>query len=140
MILVKRVYEKFYITDGVKVLVDRLWPRGIRRNTPNVDIWLKNVGPTDELRKWYMHDPKKWVEFKKRYLKELQDNKTVLKLLGILQSTDPVTFVYATSSEKHNSAIVLRNYMERLLKKAPQMPSVPIPSRRVRHDWRGVRY
>lgn len=117
MILVKRVYERFLITDGRRVLVERLWPRGIRRNTPNVDIWLKNVAPTTELRKWYMHDPKKWVRFKKRYLKELKDNKAMEHLVDIALSTDPVTLVYSTSDTKHNSALVLRQYLERRLKK-----------------------
>jgi uncharacterized protein YeaO (DUF488 family) len=115
MILLKRVYDKFFITDGRRVLVERLWPRGIRRNTPNVDIWLKNVGPTNELRKWYMHDPKKWVEFKRRYVKELNESKTVLQLIKIIQSTDPVTLVYSASDVKHNSAVILQNYLEKRL-------------------------
>lgn len=118
MILVKRVYEKFYITDGRKVLVERLWPRGIRRNTPNVDIWLKNVAPTMELRKWYMHDPTKWMRFKKRYIKELQDNKAFETLMRIVLSTDPVTLVFSTKELKHNSAIILKWCIERRLKSA----------------------
>jgi uncharacterized protein YeaO (DUF488 family) len=118
MILLKRVYEKFLITDGRRVLVERLWPRGIRRNTPNVDIWLKNVAPTIELRKWYMHDPKKWVRFKQRYIKELDKSKAVETLLRIIQSTDPVTLVYSAKDEKRNSAIILRHYLEKRLKKA----------------------
>jgi len=117
MILVKRVYEKFLITDGRRVLVERLWPRGIRRNTPNVDIWLKNVGPTQELRKWYMHDPKKWLSFKKRYLKELNGNRAFEHLLAIAESTDPVTLVYSASDNKHNSAIILKHYLEVKLNK-----------------------
>ncbi|MGI0100853.1 MAG: DUF488 domain-containing protein [Candidatus Micrarchaeaceae archaeon] len=121
MILIKRVYEKFFITDGRRVLVERLWPRGIRRNTPNVDIWLKNVAPTTELRKWYMHDPKKWVSFKKRYLKELESNKAFEHLIKIAQSTDPVTLVYSARDERHNSAIVLRQYLERKLKKLSKL-------------------
>lgn len=118
MILIKRVYEKFYVTDGMKVLVERLWPRGIRRNTPNVDIWLKNVAPTQELRKWYMHDPKRWVEFKRRYLNELKGSKAVEQLMRIALSTDPVTLVYSTSDTKHSSALILQKYLDRLLKNA----------------------
>lgn len=118
MILVKRVYEKFLITDGRRVLVERLWPRGIRRNTPNVDIWLKNVAPTQELRKWYMHDPKKWLSFKKKYLKELNGNRAFEHLLAIAESTDPVTLVYSASDTKHNSAIILKHYLEVKLNKA----------------------
>lgn len=115
MILVKRVYERFLITDGRRVLVDRLWPRGIRRNTPNVDIWLKNVAPSDELRKWYMHDPKKWLKFKERYLGELKDNRAVEQLVKIAESTDPVTLVFASKEENRNNATILRAY----LRKAP---------------------
>jgi uncharacterized protein YeaO (DUF488 family) len=118
MILVRRVYEKFFITDGRRVLVERLWPRGIRRNTPNVDIWIKNVAPTTELRKWYGHDPKKWVEFKKRYNKELDTNKALDTLVKIAQSTDPVTLVYSAKDDKRNSAIVLKICLEKRLKKA----------------------
>ena len=118
MILIKRVYEKFYVTDGMKVLVERLWPRGIRRNTPNVDIWLKNVAPTHELRKWYMHDPKKWAEFKKKYLNELKGSKAIEQLMRIALSTDPVTLVYSTSDTKHSSALILQRYLDRLLKSA----------------------
>ncbi len=121
MIMVKRVYVKFLITDGRRVLVDRLWPRGIRRNAPNVDIWLKNVAPSTELRKWFNHDPKKWVSFKKRYLKELQDNRAVEHLLAIIESTDPVTLVYATKDGKRNSAIVLQQYLQKRLKKEGRM-------------------
>ena len=118
MILVKRVYDQFFITDGKRVLVERLWPRGIRRNTQNVDIWLKNVAPTTELRKWYAHDPKKWMRFKKRYLKELEGNKTAETLLIIARSTDPVTLVYSAKDKKHNSAIVLQHYLEKRIKHA----------------------
>lgn len=117
MILVKRVYERFVITDGERVLVDRLWPRGIRRNTPNVDIWLKNIAPSDELRKWYMHDPKKWTKFKKRYLEELKDNKVVDQLVKIAESTDPVTLVFASVELKRNNATILQRFLEKRLKK-----------------------
>lgn len=117
MILVKRVYEKYSVVDGRRILVDRLWPRGIRRNTANVDIWLKNVAPSTELRKWFSHDPKKWVEFKRRYIKELRGNKTITQLVLIAQSTNPITLVYSTSDTKHNSAIVLQKFLEAELKK-----------------------
>jgi uncharacterized protein YeaO (DUF488 family) len=116
MILIKRIYDKFYITDGRKVLVDRLWPRGIRHNTANVDVWLKNVAPTDELRKWYNHEPRRWNQFKKRYTKELTTSRAVLQLIQIILSTDPVTLVYATSDNKHNSAVVLLQYLKRKLR------------------------
>ena len=125
MILTKRVYEKFTVVDGKRVLVERLWPRGIRRNTANVDIWLKNVGPSDELRKWFAHDPKKWVAFKKRYLAELKSNKTFEQLLMIASATDPVTLVYSASDTKHNSALVLQKYLEKALAKKRKKEGPP---------------
>ncbi len=120
MILVKRVYDKFTVVDGKRVLVERLWPRGIRRNTANVDIWLKNVAPSDVLRKWFAHDPKKWAIFKKRYLAELKTNKTFDQLLMVASATDPVTLVYSASDTKHNSALVLQRYLESALKRKKQ--------------------
>jgi uncharacterized protein YeaO (DUF488 family) len=116
MIKVMRVYVRADITDGIRILVDRLWPRGIRRNTPNVDIWLKDVAPTTELRKWYAHEPRKWKSFKAKYLKELEENKAVANLLQVIRSTDTVTLVYATIDEKHNNAEVLREFLKRKFK------------------------
>jgi len=131
MILTKRVYEKFTVTDGKRVLVERLWPRGIRRNTANVDIWLKNVAPSDGLRKWFAHDPEKWVSFKQKYLKELIGNKVFDQLLMIASSTDPVTLVYSAQDQKHNSAIVLKKYLEGALKRKRKKDAA---SERVR-EW-----
>lgn len=116
MIKIMRVYEKVDVTDGTRVLVDRLWPRGIRRNTPNVDVWIKDIAPTDELRKWFAHDPKKWMNFKAKYMTELEDNKAVVKLLQLIRSTDPVTIVYASKDEEHNNAVVLREFLKRKFK------------------------
>jgi uncharacterized protein YeaO (DUF488 family) len=117
MIKIRRVYERAEVTDGTRLLVDRLWPRGIRRNTPNVDIWLKDIGPTDELRKWFAHDPAKWASFKSKYIKELEENTRVIaNLLQIVRSTDTVTLVYATTDTEHNNAIVLREFLKRKFK------------------------
>jgi uncharacterized protein YeaO (DUF488 family) len=118
MIIVKRIYEKFYITDGEKILVERLWPRGIRKNTPNVDLWMQRVAPSDELRKWYMHDPKKWMSFKKKYNAELRSSKAALQLLEIARHTDPITLVYSASDVRHSSALVLKQFLERRLRSA----------------------
>jgi uncharacterized protein YeaO (DUF488 family) len=117
MIKIRRVYERAEVTDGTRLLVDRLWPRGIRRNTPNVDIWLKDIGPTDELRKWFAHDPAKWMRFKSKYIKELEENsRAVANLLQVVRSTDTVTLVYATNDMAHNNAIVLREFLKRKFK------------------------
>ena len=116
MIKVMRVYERADITDGTRILVDRAWPRGIRRNTTNVDIWLKNIAPTDELRKWFSHDPKKWMAFKSKYFKELSDSKSIVDLLKIIRATDTVTLVYATQDEAHNGAVALHEFLKRKFK------------------------
>jgi uncharacterized protein YeaO (DUF488 family) len=117
MIKIRRVYERAEVTDGTRLLVDRLWPRGIRRNTPNVDIWLKDIGPSNELRKWFSHDPVKWMSFKSKYIKELEDNtRAVANLLQIVRSTDTVTLVYATKDTDHNNALVLREFLKRKFK------------------------
>ena len=117
MIKLKRVYERPEITDGVRILVDRLWPRGVRRSTPNIDIWMRDVAPTDELRKWFNHDPKKWVRFKSRYKKELREGKAFEELAEFCARNDPVTFLYATSDTKRNNALVLIADITREVKK-----------------------
>ena len=117
MIQLKRVYERPEFKDGLTVLVDRLWPRGVRKSTPNVDIWLKRIAPSDKLRKWYRHDPKKWKRFRIRYLKELDKNKEVENLLMLIEDNDPITFVYGSSECRRNNATVLKEYMERKLRK-----------------------
>ena len=116
MIKLKRVYEHVDVTDGTRVLVDRLWPRGLRRNTPNIDVWVKDIAPTAELRKWFAHDPKKWMGFKAKYLAELEDNKAVAHLLQLIRSTDPVTFVYSSVDVEHNNAVVLCEFLKRKFK------------------------
>lgn len=116
MIKLRRVYERYEITDGKRILVDRLWPRGIRRTSPNVDIWIEDVAPSTELRKWYAHDPKKWISFKKKYMRELENNDSIEKLVEIISSTDPVTLVYAASDAKHNNAVVLLEFLRRKLR------------------------
>jgi uncharacterized protein YeaO (DUF488 family) len=120
MIKLKRVYDEFDITDGVRVLVDRLWPRGVRRNSRNIDIWLKDVAPSDELRKWFAHDPSKWREFKTRYIKELKDNKAVEKLDEIISSNNSVTLIYSAKDTEHNQAIVLLEFLKSRKAKSKQ--------------------
>ena len=116
MIKLKRVYDRIAVTDGERILIDRLWPRGIRRSTSNIDIWVKNVAPSNELRKWFAHDPKKWMRFKKRYRKELQDNRALNKLVQIVQNADPVTFLYSAKDQRRNNAIVLLEVLNRKMK------------------------
>jgi uncharacterized protein YeaO (DUF488 family) len=114
VIQLKRAYEKPSRQDGLRILVERLWPRGVKKNALAVDLWLKGVAPSAELRKWFNHDPEKWTEFQKRYRAELKQNGDLLALLKHRTSEGTVTFVYAASDETHNSALVLKKYLEQL--------------------------
>ncbi|MCL5679835.1 MAG: DUF488 family protein [Candidatus Marsarchaeota archaeon] len=107
MIYLKRVYDKVDIRDGTRILIDRLWPRGVRRSTSNIDLWLKDVGPSDELRKWFAHERDKWPEFRRKYEEELRKNPVFEKLVDIALSTDPITLLYAASDKDHNNGVVL---------------------------------
>lgn len=109
---IKRIYEKASITDGKRIFVDRLWPRGVKKSTANVDLWLKDVAPSDELRKWFAHDPKKWKEFESRYTKELEHNPAVQQLLDIVRNSD-ITLLYSTEDKEHNNAIVLADFIKK---------------------------
>lgn len=111
---IKRIYDKTEITDGKRVLVDALWPRGVKKGTANIDLWLKEVAPSKELRQWFAHDPSKWGEFKKRYIEELEKNVHVKRLLDLVKNED-VTLVYASSDTEHNNAVVLAEYIKKKL-------------------------
>ena len=113
MIRVKRVYEPLEKDDGIRILVDKLWPRGIRRS--QIDVWLKDVAPSDELRRWYNHEPDKWEEFKKRYFEELSRNPKVEILLQLIRKGNNVTLLYASKSP-YNNAVALKEYLEKVLK------------------------
>jgi uncharacterized protein YeaO (DUF488 family) len=112
MIQLKRVYEKPSRKDGVRILVDRLWPRGLTKERAAVNLWLKDVAPSSELRKWFGHDPAKWREFQIRYRKELRQKKDALKLLKEKSEDRTVTLVYGARDEQHNEAVVLRKLVE----------------------------
>ena len=112
MIKLKRVYEKTTIDDGFRILVERLWPRGIAKDKTQIDLWLKDISPSPELREWYSHDIAKWKEFQRRYREELSKNDSVNNLKEILSKQTPVTFVYAARDEMHNSALVLKEFLE----------------------------
>jgi uncharacterized protein YeaO (DUF488 family) len=104
----KRVYETPAKEDGTRVLVDRLWPRGLTKQKAKIDLWLKDIAPSTELRKWFGHDPEKWKEFRKRYQKELKENKEQIEILKEQQKKGPVTLVYGARDQEHNEAIVLK--------------------------------
>jgi Uncharacterized conserved protein len=105
---IKRVYDKPDKDDGVRILVDRLWPRGLTKEKASVDLWLKDIAPSTELRKWFGHDPSKWDEFKKRYCQELKNNKEPGILLKEQLKKGMVTLVYGARDEDHNEALVIK--------------------------------
>lgn len=111
---IKRVYDKREITTGKCILVDRLWPRGVKKSTQNIDIWMKDVAPSEELRKWFAHEPGKWSVFKAKYKRELVWNKKFDDLLELAKKTD-VTLVYSAKDTEHNNAVALAEFItERL--------------------------
>jgi uncharacterized protein YeaO (DUF488 family) len=112
-IKLKRAYEAPDKADGVRLLVERLWPRGLTKEKAAIDEWYKELSPTPELRKWYGHDPAKWPEFRRRYVAELRANPGEVERLRARIKQGPVTFVYAAKDEMRNSAVVLKEYLER---------------------------
>ena len=110
----ERIYTKPADLDGYRVLVDRLWPRGISKVDAHLDEWLKEVGPTNDLRKWFGHDPAKYAEFKTRYLKELADNPAYVQLRQLVKeklATQNVILLYGAKYEQHNQAIILKEQL-----------------------------
>jgi len=107
-IKIKRVYEKPDRQDGIRILVDRLWPRGVTKQKASIDLWLKDIAPSTELRKWFGHDPDKWKEFRKRYHQELKKNREQVSLLKDQLKKGVVTLVYGAKDEVHNEALVLK--------------------------------
>jgi uncharacterized protein YeaO (DUF488 family) len=114
MIKLKRAYEKPSRDDGSRILVERLWPRGLTKERAAVDLWLKEVAPSLELRKWFGHDPAKWEQFQKRYWKELEEKEEAVQLLKQKGKQGTVTLVYAARDEKHNGALALKRFLEGL--------------------------
>jgi uncharacterized protein YeaO (DUF488 family) len=110
-IKIKRVYEKPEKSDGFRILVDRLWPRGLTKEKAALDLWLKDIAPTTELRKWFNHDPEKWKEFIKKYLKELKENEEPVSILKDFLKKGPVTLIYAAKDEAHNEAQVIKDFV-----------------------------
>lgn len=110
-IRIKRVYDPPQESDGVRILVDRLWPRGLRKERAAITRWLKDIAPSSELRKWFGHDPARWAEFSRRYRSELARNHDAIAKLAELSKGDPVTLLYAAHDTEHNHALVLADYI-----------------------------
>ncbi|HEU5004785.1 MAG TPA: DUF488 domain-containing protein [Candidatus Saccharimonadales bacterium] len=110
---IKRVYEEPSAKDGKRILIDRLWPRGLTKEKAKVDLWLKDIAPSTGLREWFGHDPGKWPEFQKRYEQELKSNEAVVSQLRDELKTSPVTLVFSAKDELHNDAEVLKSFLEK---------------------------
>lgn len=115
LIGLKLIFDKPSITDGKRVFIERLWPRGVKRSTANIDLWMKDIAPSDELRQWFVFNSDKWGEFKKRYIKELSSNKHLLELVAMIKATD-ITLLYSSKDHDHNGAVVLEEVLRKKLK------------------------
>ncbi|UXN66116.1 DUF488 domain-containing protein (plasmid) [Phyllobacterium sp. A18/5-2] len=105
----KRAYEAPAEGDGTRILVDRLWPRGVSKKEALLDLWMKDIAPSTELRKWFSHDPARWNEFRRRYAREVEQNTARLDQLRSLAQDGPITLVYSAHDEVHNDAVELKN-------------------------------
>lgn len=123
MITIKRAYDPPSEADGERILVDRLWPRGLKKEAVHLSSWIKDLGPTTELRKWFGHDPSRWEEFRRRYERELQnpEKQVLLRDLGERSRHGVVTLVFGAKDEVRNNAVVLKNLIERIVKKSGRM-------------------
>lgn len=112
-IRLKRIYEQPTKADGYRVLVDALWPRGVSKEAAKIDVWLKDIAPTGELRKWFGHDPKKWSQFKSRYFRELSKRTEVVAGLAKKAKKGRVTFLFAAKDMEHNNAVALKSFIDK---------------------------
>lgn len=112
MFKLKRAYEEPTQDDGSRILVERLWPRGLKKERAALDLWLKEIAPSTELRKWFGHEPARWKQFQKRYWEELEQNRDAVEVLKKKGSQGTVTLIYAAHDEEHNGALALKQYLE----------------------------
>jgi uncharacterized protein YeaO (DUF488 family) len=113
MLKIRRIYEPPQRDDGFRVLVDRLWPRGVSKERAHLDLWLKEIGPSDALRKWFGHDPKRWTDFAAKYKKELANHKDLVRQIKEIEKDHrDVTLLYSAHDPEHNQAVVLRQYLK----------------------------
>jgi uncharacterized protein YeaO (DUF488 family) len=108
----KRAYEPANPEDGARFLVERLWPRGVKKTELKIDAWLKDAAPSDDLRRWFAHDPKKWPEFRRRYFAELKGHPGAIDPIRSGMAGRRVTLIYSARDEEHNNAVALREYLE----------------------------
>ena len=113
MIKIKRVYDEADRSDGTRFLIERLWPRGVKKDSLPLDGWLKDAGPSTALRKWFSHDPAKWDEFRRRYFAELEANPNVWHPITEAAHHGTVTLIYSSHDEEHNNAVALQEFLKR---------------------------
>lgn len=113
LLKIKRIYDPAATADGERILVDRLWPRGLNKDKARVDVWLKEIAPSNDLRKWFGHDRNKWEEFKRRYFRELEGKEELLEQISGKLSQGGVTLLYGAKDEAFNNAVALKEYVER---------------------------
>jgi uncharacterized protein YeaO (DUF488 family) len=135
MLKLKRAYEPVSKADGRRFLVERLWPRGLTKAKLRLDAWLKEVGPTTELRKWFSHDPEKWSQFRARYFRELDSRPESWRPILSAAEGHTVTLVYSSHDEEHNNAVALKEYL-RAKQRGRRASSESIASDRVRRASR----
>ena len=112
MIKTRRIYDKPEADDGLRILVDRTWPRGLKKNDVKIDLWQKDIAPSSSTRKWFKHDQKKWNEFKSRYYEELKDKQEIVKLFLEKSEEGTITLLYSSKEEKYNNAIALKEFLQ----------------------------
>lgn len=112
-IATQRIYDAPRKKGGYRVLVDRLWPRGLKKDEVQIDLWLKDIAPSDTLRKWFAHEPAKWTKFKQRYFKELEDKQDLVEQLIDGAKGRPIVLLYGTRDPEHNQAVALKQYMDK---------------------------
>lgn len=111
-VALKRAYEPASPDDGARILVDRLWPRGVSKEKAALTEWMKQIAPSDELRRWFNHDPARWDEFRERYMRELKGHTELLDHIRKLAKAGPVTLIYGAKDQQHNEATVLRDLLD----------------------------
>ena len=136
MVQIKRVYEPASPQDGKRFLVERLWPRGMKKEDLKMDAWLKDVAPSTELRQWFGHDPAKWREFQRRYVAELRAHPDAVAPLIFAARQSNVTLLYSARDQEHNAAVVLKDYLERRLRPS----SRPQRAQAGQHSYVRARY
>ncbi len=117
-IFIKRVYEPPAKNDGFRILVDRLWPRGLKKESTHADLWMKEIAPSSALRKWFNHEPEKWVEFCKKYRAELRKSPVADELVQYGMKYKTITLLYSAKDEQHNQALVLQQFINEILGKS----------------------